>query len=79
MIKEEDDQTVISVDEDDLVKSIALLTDMRDYCKTLVKERGQADTVEALTVAIETMSAFYCEHFGEDERNDSEGCDKAAE
>ena len=79
MIREEGDQTIISIGEDDLVKAIALLENMRDYCKTLVREQGQADTVEALTVAIEAMNALYCEHFGEDEKDDSEGCDQAAE
>lgn len=79
MIREEGDQTIISIDEDDMIQAIALLTNMRDYCKTLVKEKGQAETVEALTVAIETMGAFYCEHFGEEETDDSEGCDQAAE
>lgn len=79
MTEIKEDVVNISIGEDDLVKAIALLEDMRDYCKTLVKERGQAETVEALTVAIEAMSALYCEHFGEDEKDDSEGCDQAAE
>jgi hypothetical protein len=46
------------------LQSMALLKDLRDYCKEQTSE-GTTDTEKALTVAIETMVAFCCEHFDE--------------
>ena len=41
------------------------MENMRDFCKEQTED-GVSDTVEALTVAIETMAAFACEHFKEE-------------
>lgn len=54
----------IRIDEEELVKSIALLKNLRDFCKE-ENEEGAAETASALQVAIEAMIAFYSEHFGE--------------
>lgn len=65
---EKGDQVQINIDEETLIKSIALLEDMNDFCKGQ-SEEGVSETVEALTCAIETMQAFRCEHFGEQRGN----------
>lgn len=68
MIKEDKDTVTICIDSDDLVKSIALLENMRDFCDEQTEE-DTTETSAALTVAIETMKAFGFEHFenGEEE------------
>lgn len=67
-IIDEGDQVQINIDEETLIKSIALVKDMNDFCKGR-SEEGVSETVEALTCAIETMQAFWCEHFGEQRGN----------
>ena len=52
----------IDIDEEELVQSVALLMDMRDFCKEQTED-GVSDTVAALDCAIETMLAFASEHF----------------
>ena len=59
MIEKTQDQVNIVIDENKLVKAMALLQDMKDFCLEQ-HEEGVSETDNALTVAIETMSAFYC-------------------
>lgn len=65
MIKEVGDNIEISVSNTDIEESIALLTSMKEFCKEQ-NEEGVEETTKALTVAIETMQAFWCEHFCEE-------------
>ena len=66
MIEVEFGTVTITNTAEDIEESIALLTDMRDFCKER-REEGTRETTKALTVAIETMQAFWCEHFGDEE------------
>lgn len=55
----------------DLIESISLLMELRDFCKEQEQEQdGKQETIKALTTAIETMQAFWCEEFGEDETDE---------
>ena len=65
MIYENDENVSIEIDEEELLKSIALLGNMRDFCKKQTGE-GVSETVFALQTAIETMKAFWIEHFQQD-------------
>ena len=65
---EKDAQVQINIDEETLIKCIALVKDMNDFCKGR-NEEGVSETVKALTCAVETMQAFWCEHFGEQRGN----------
>ena len=58
--------TIIDIQADDLYRAIALLKDMKDFCQEQTED-GVLETAKALTVAIETMTAFWAEHFAEDE------------
>lgn len=69
MIEINADTVTITNSAEDIEKSIALLSDMRDFCKEQ-NEEGTKETTEALTVAIETMQAFWCEHFGDEENEE---------
>lgn len=60
----------ISITDNDLVESIGLLKELRKFFGELPKEEGRQETIKALTTAIETMTAFYCEKFGEDETDE---------
>ncbi len=62
MITINGDEVRIDIDAEEFFRSMALLKSMRDFCKEQTED-GVSDTVEALTVAIETMTAFSCEHF----------------
>ncbi len=66
-----DEEVQISVDEETLIRSIALIDSMNDFCKEQ-KEEGVKETVEALTCASEVMQAFWCEHFRNVEEHDGE-------
>ena len=68
MTREDGAEVTICIEAEDLYKSIAVLEDMRDFCKEQTQESdGKPETIEALTVAIETMTAFWAEYFAEDE------------
>ena len=62
MVIMQGDNIKIDIDEEELIKSIGLLMDMRDYCKEQTED-GVSDTVSALNCALETMLAFASEHF----------------
>lgn len=64
-------KVTFTISEDDLVSAIALLTDLRDFCNEQHEERV-TETTAALTTAIETMQAFYCERFGGDDEAEKE-------
>ena len=53
----------IDIDGEELIQSVALLMDMRDFFKEQTED-GVSDTVAALNCAVETMLAFASEHFG---------------
>lgn len=64
-------EVTFTINEEDLIESISLLTSLKDFCKEQTQEEeGKEETVRALTVAIETMQAFWCEKFGEDEKDE---------
>lgn len=65
MIDIKDGMVTFTINSTDIEKSIALLADMKDFCEEQ-NEEGTKETCEALTVAIETMKAFWCEYFGEE-------------
>ena len=72
MITIEDEKVDISIGNQELIESMALLKDLQDFClKQTLQDDGKQETAKALKVAIEAMTAFYCEHFSED-------CDKQA-
>lgn len=67
MIKQVGNNVEITINSEELIRSIALLEEMKEFCEEHQNEKGAAHTIEALTVAIEVMKAFYCEKFPEDE------------
>ena len=77
MIEIKDDVVTISIGEEDIVASLALLQEMLEFCKARMA-KGHAETEKALNVAVEVMSAFWCEKFGEEE-NDNKKHNQAAE
>lgn len=54
----------------DLIESISLLMELKKFCEELKTVEGRQETIKALTTAIETMEAFWCEKFGEDEKDE---------
>lgn len=69
MLIQDGDTVRFEIAEEDILQSIALLKDLREYCLT-VDGDGKDDTIKALLTATETMSAFWCEKFGEETDND---------
>ena len=67
MIKQVGDKVEFTIDSEELIRSIALLEEMKEFCGDHKNEEGAAHTIEALTVAIEVMKAFYCEKFPEED------------
>ena len=61
MITVKGDEVEISVSFDEVCYHMALLKDLKEYCSE--HEEGVSDTVNALTCAIEVMTAFCFEHF----------------
>lgn len=71
MTKTEGDTVTITIEEEDLLQSVALLESMRDFFNEQIKvTEGKEETTKALNVAIETMGAFWCEYFGEVDEDD---------
>ncbi len=64
MIAKDKDRVTITINAGDLIASMALLKELKEFCEKQTED-GVTDTVDALTTAIETMTAFYCEHFEE--------------
>lgn len=75
MINYDNDQVHFDICSTDVEESIALLSDMKDYCQTLNDENGHRETCKALTTAIEVMQAFWCEKFGDGEKVSEEVSD----
>lgn len=67
MIEVRGDAVKLTINSIELIKSIALLQNLKEFCEKYQNEEGAAPTIEALTMAIEVMTAFYCEKFPEDE------------
>ncbi len=67
MIQRTGNMVNIKIAEDDLIHSLGLLQELRDFCKEHAEEDGSSDTVKALTTALETMASFWFEHFAEDD------------
>lgn len=67
MIIRTDENVEITIDEEQLIKSIANLKDMLDFYQVNSDVKGEraVTLIENLVVAIETMEAFWCEHFAE--------------
>ena len=65
MITVKGDEVEISVSFDEVCYHMALLKDLKEYCSKQ-EEEGASDTVNALTCAIEVMTAFCFEHFKEE-------------
>lgn len=74
MVTQTEDKVTFEIDEDDLEKSIALLEDMKDFCASDEAKGmdGQKETVKALKTAVEVMQAFWCEKFGQADRDEEE-------
>lgn len=68
MIEIKDDGVNIAVDSEELEKSIAYMTDLLEYMQTNPAVEGEEAVwhLDNIRVAIETMKAFWCEHFGEE-------------
>ena len=72
MFIDKGDMVEIHIEEDRLLRSIALLQDMKEFAKEQTEE-GVPETVDALTCAVETMMAFALEHFDfKEEENEPE-------
>ena len=54
-------EVVIEIGEEELIEAIAELKDFKDY---LDEEYEGKEFTKDVNVAIETMEAFWCEHFG---------------
>lgn len=67
MIKQVGNNVEITINSEELIRSIALLEEMKEFCEKHQDEEGAAPTIEALTGVIEVIKAFYCEKFPEDE------------
>jgi len=61
MTTEKDGKVEISIDEEELIKATATLKDFKDY---LDDQTEGKEFTKDITIAIETMNAFWCEHFG---------------
>lgn len=72
MIEIKDETVTFTINSTDIEKSIALLADMKDFCEEQ-NEEGTKETCEAITVAIEAMKAFWCEHFCEENEDEVQG------
>lgn len=69
MIRKLENKVEITVYHEDILKSIAWMEDLKEF----MEGKGAPDTTTIQT-AIETMSAFVCEHFG-DEFDNAENTD----
>lgn len=68
MIEIKDDAVNIAVDSEELEKSIAYMTDLLEYMQMNPDIKGENAVwhFDNIRVAIETMQAFWFEHFGEE-------------
>ena len=72
MITEKGEAVTVTIESEELVKSLALLEDMKDFCEKQTEiHEGRQETVTALKCAIECMTVFWCENFGNDEKSAS--------
>lgn len=66
MVKQNGDTVTFEIGEEDLLKAIGTLKDMRKYLLEQKEvEEGKQELAKDLLVATETLSAFWCEHFAE--------------
>ncbi len=67
MIIRIDENVEITIEEEQLIKSIATIKDMLAFYQVNSDVKGEraVTLIENLAVAIETMEAFWCEHFAE--------------
>ena len=68
MVKNCVDYVEFVINGEELIESIALLKDMHDYLLGLDDQEGKAETTKAVKTAVEVMSAYWCEKFGDDAR-----------
>lgn len=75
MIDIKDDAVNIAVDSEELEKSIAYMTDLLEYMQMNPDVKGEEAVwhLDNIRVAIETMKAFWCEHFGEENEDEVQG------
>ena len=65
MITMSGEKVEFDFDSEEIIQSIAMLSDMRDFCLKQNEEmEGRSETAGALQIAIEVMQAFWCEKFG---------------
>ena len=63
MITKSKDGVEITIEAQDIEMACGHLLKLKDY---IVKEHGENELTKDIDVAVETMEAFWCEHFGED-------------
>ena len=61
MVTFDDDTVTIQIDEEELIESIAMLEDMRDFLKL---NGGDLRLIWTINTAIDAEKAIYLEHFG---------------
>ena len=68
MIKRIGDMVEISVEEEQLLKEIAYMQDFLEFMQRDLSLAGEEalEHIGTVTGVIETLQAFYCEHFGEE-------------
>jgi hypothetical protein len=70
-IIDDEDKVEISISETELIKSIAKLEDVKEFCKKKSKgTEGEGELLKAFDVAIEVMKAFWCEHFDDEDEEE---------
>lgn len=69
MIEFKGDSVNITVDSGELEKAIAYMIDLLEYMQMNPDIKGEEAVwhLDNIRVAIETMKAFWCEHFGEEQ------------
>jgi len=67
MIKQVGDKVKFTIDSKELIRSIALIEEMKEICEEHQDEEGAAHMIEPLTGVIEVLKAFYCEKFPEED------------
>ena len=65
MVTMREEKVEFDIDSEEVIRSIALLSEMRDFCLKQNEEmEGRSETAGALQTAVEVMQAFWCEKFG---------------
>ena len=71
MITEKGETVTVTIESEELVKSLALLENMKEFLEELKDEEGRTKTIAALKCAIECMTAFWCAYFADEKKSAS--------